>query len=78
MRGAQNGGSDKVTFEFSLAAVAPLGFKLGRRASEHVVWNITFLTFSQNGVRGAHVNQKQLLSLSSVFKECGLVVSCWH
>ena len=55
-----------------------LVLKLGRRASEHVVWNITFLTFSQNGVRGAHVNQKQLLSLSSVFKECGLVVSCWH
>ena len=55
-----------------------LVLKLGRRASEHVVWNIIFRTFSQNGVRGAHVNQKQLLSLSSVFKERGLVVSWWH
>ena len=27
---------------------------------------------------GAHVNQKQLLSVSSAFKECGLVVSWWH
>ena len=26
---------------------------------------------------GAHVNQKQLLSVSSAFKECGLVVSWW-
>ena len=29
MRGAQNGGSHKVTFCFSLAAVAPLGIKIG-------------------------------------------------
>ena len=55
-----------------------LVLKLGRRASEHVAWNITCWTFSQNGVRGANVNQKQFLSVSSAFKECGLVVSWWH
>ena len=28
-------------------------------------------------MRGAHVNVRQLLSLSSVFTECGLVMSWW-
>ena len=28
-------------------------------------------------MRGAHVNERQPLSLSSVFAECGLVVSWW-
>ena len=67
-----------MTFEFSLAAVAPFGIKIGTPCIGACCVEYYILDISAKWLLGAHVNQKQLLSVSSAFKECGLVVSWWH
>ena len=78
MRGAQNEASHSGAFSGSFIVVAPFGTKIGAPCIgaccvEYYIWDIIAKWWL-----GAHVNHKQLLSVSSAFKECGLVVSWWH
>ena len=71
-------GCNWVTFWISFAAVALFGIKIGTPCIGACCVEYYILDIFAKWWLRAHVNQKQLLSVSSAFKECGLVVSCWH